>query len=190
MLELKTLIKCDNKFTDKNSKHSYFPVYEKLFNDFRNNEINLLEVGIYKGGSVKLWSDYFPKANIYACDIEDNIKIPEIKKNERIKLDFKQNAYDLQYVNDKYISNNIQFDILIDDGPHTLDSMKQFIDLYLPLIKYNGILVIEDVKSLEWIEELKRHTPNILQPFIEVYDLRENKKRYDDILFVINLNKL
>ena len=52
------------------------------------------------------------------------------------------------------------------------------------------ILIVEDVKSLEWIEILKSHVPEHLKQYVHVYDLRQNKGRYDDIVFVINKNKL
>ena len=80
-------------------------------------------------------------------------------------------------------------DIVLDDGPHTLPSMVAFINLYLPLLKYDGILAIEDVQDIAWIDELRAATPDALKPYIEVYDLRSVKGRYDDIIFVINKQK-
>jgi hypothetical protein len=65
----------------------------------------------------------------------------------------------------------------------------KFIELYSPMLAKDGILVIEDVQSLSWIHHLRKSTPDHLRPFIEVFDLRENKNRIDDILFVINLSQ-
>jgi len=80
----------------------------------------------------------------------------------------------------------LKFDIMIDDGPHTLESMIFFIENYSKLLEDDGILVVEDVQSIEWIEQLTNVVPENLKKYIFVYDLRENKDRYDDILFVIN----
>jgi hypothetical protein len=85
--------------------------------------------------------------------------------------------------------SQFNFDIIIDDGPHTLESMIFFIENYSKLLEEDGILVVEDVQSIEWIEDLKKVVPESLKQYICVYDLRENKKRYDDILFVINKSK-
>jgi hypothetical protein len=63
--------------------------------------------------------------------------------------------------------------------------MKQFIHLYLPLLKEDGLLIIEDVQDWAWIEELKQEVPESLKHCIEVYDLRSNKGRYDDIVFTV-----
>ncbi len=79
--------------------------------------------------------------------------------------------------------------MMLDDGPHTLESMKQFIKLYSQLLSESGVLIIEDVQSWDWIDILKNEVPDNLKEFIEIYDLREVKNRYDDIVFVINKNK-
>jgi hypothetical protein len=54
----------------------------------------------------------------------------------------------------------------------------------------DGILIIEDVQQIEWIEILKNEVPESLKPYIHVYDLRENKNRYDDIVFTIDKTKV
>ena len=83
---------------------------------------------------------------------------------------------------------NVKFDIMIDDGPHTLESMISFIEYYLPMLADDGIFVIEDVQSIDWIDTLADAIPDDMKQFIEIYDLRENKGRYDDIIFVVNKN--
>ena len=50
----------------------------------------------------------------------------------------------------------------------------------------DGILIIEDVQSWDWINILKNEVPQHLKQFIKIYDLRPNKKRYDDIVFTID----
>ena len=50
----------------------------------------------------------------------------------------------------------------------------------------DGILIIEDVQSWDWIDTLKAAVPEHLKQFIKVYDLRPNKNRYDDIVFTID----
>ena len=177
------LIKLDNKITDKNTKHSYLPLYDKLLKPIKEKTKTVLEVGVYFGGSIKLWHDYFTNATIYGCDITDIIKIKEIKNNDRIILSLNKDAYTKSFVD---TIKDKKFDFLLDDGPHTLDSMIKFIQFYSPLMSENGILIIEDVKSLKWIDILKRNTPENLKKFIKTYDLRKNKGRYDDIVFTID----
>ena len=75
---------------------------------------------------------------------------------------------------------------MLDDGPHTLESMKQFIKLYSQIMTDDGILIIEDVQSWDWIDILKSVVSDKLQKYIKIYDLRSNKNRYDDIVFTID----
>jgi hypothetical protein len=79
---------------------------------------------------------------------------------------------------------------MLDDGPHSLESMIQFIKLYSQIMTEDGILIIEDVQSWDWIQMLAFAVPDKLKPFIKVYDLRANKNRYDDIVFTIDCSNV
>ena len=50
----------------------------------------------------------------------------------------------------------------------------------------DGILIIEDVQSIHWIKQLCEAVPEDLKKYIKYYDLRNNKNRYDDIVFTID----
>jgi hypothetical protein len=65
--------------------------------------------------------------------------------------------------------------------------MISFIELYLPKLNSKGIMVIEDVQSLDWMPVLidtfnknKKETDDY-----EVVDLRATIGRYDDLMFII-----
>ena len=182
----------DNFKTDKNTTHSYLGLYDKLLFKMKYTAKNVLEIGIgdfgeKNGGSIKLWRDYFETATIYGLDIlpMDRV-IDELKNDERVILYTSTNAYDENFFKTHFLDKNVKCDFMLDDGPHTLESMKQFIKLYSQILSDDGILVIEDVQSIDWIETLKNEVPDDLKPFIKVYDLRVNKNRYDDIVFTVD----
>ena len=185
----------DNNRTDKNTTHSYLDLYEKLLHDKKYKAKNVLEIGIgpytnSNGGSIKLWHDYFVNANIYALDVLHMDDVWDgIKSNDRINLITSTDAYNEDFFNSYFLHENLKFDFLLDDGPHTIESMKQFIKLYTNIMTEDGILIIEDVREIEWIQELTQVVPEHLQKYVEVYDLRHVKQRYDDIVFVINKKK-
>ena len=188
-LILKQLV--NNVKTDKNTTHSYLDLYEKLLCTKKNTARNILEIGIgypgHNGGSIKMWNDYFINANIYTLDIQHiNDVWDEIKNKDRIKIFTSTDAYDEKNFKELFLDKNIKFDMMLDDGPHSLESMKQFIKLYSQIMTEDGILMIEDVQSIDWIDELKSVVPENLKKYIQSYDLRANKGRYDDIVFVIN----
>ena len=177
----------DNSRTDKNTTHSYLPLYQKLLISKKETSKNVLEVGICYGGSIKLWSDFFINANVYGLDIMHINNVWEgIKNNEKIILYTSTDAYNNDFFITHFLNKNIKFDFMLDDGPHTLESMKLFIKLYSQIMTDDGILIIEDVQSWDWIDILKNEVPENLRQFIKVYDLRQNKNRYDDIVFIID----
>ena len=180
----------DNSRTDKNTSHSYLDLYEILLSSKKETAKNILEIGIFDGGSIKLWHDYFPNATIYGLDVKKIANMWDgIKNNKRIKLGC-FDAYNDAFFNSQLLNKNIRFDMMLDDGPHTLESMKKFIRLYSQIMTEDGILIIEDVQQWDWIEVLKNETPQHLKQFIKCYDLRDIKGRYDDIVFTINKSVL
>ena len=182
----------DNTLTDKNTTHSYLNLYEQLLSGKKDTAKNVLEIGIGNnekdnGGSIKLWKKYFTNAVVYALDINPIYKVlDELKNDERIVLYTSTDAYDEEFFNNIFLNKDIKFDFMLDDGPHTLDSMKTFIKLYSKLMANDGILIIEDVQDISWVEILKNEVPDNLKRFVRSYDLRTNKGRYDDIVFTID----
>jgi SAM-dependent methyltransferase len=164
----------DSYDTDKNTVHCYI---EQVYNElFANNDqiTNVLEIGAFNGGNALLWRDYFTNATV---DIIDINKCEAILQQWRINF-IQGNAYSIPMVQ----SLN-KYDIMIDDGPHTLDSMTFFVQNYIKLLKSNGVAIIEDVQDYSWFEILLNLVPS---GFVcESLDLRRIKGRYDDMMLII-----
>lgn len=169
----------DNRFTDKNTCHSYLEIYEKIMKAKHLTNGNILEIGIQTGGSMKLWNDYFVNANIYGLDVN---KAPDFLEQFKRVNCLKMNAYSQESI-DFFSSRNIKFDFIIDDGPHTFESMSYFIQNYIKLLSSDGILIVEDVQDINWCESFKQMVPADCS--YEIFDLRYIKNRWDDILFVV-----
>jgi len=183
MKTLSEIIQELNLVTDKNSLHSYCDYfYEDRFADFREQPVDVLEIGIDQGGSLILWANYFTNSstNILGLDLE-------FRGN--CQTDCGQYSNIAIQLADAYSPTTADkfgmFDIIIDDGPHTLSSQITAIELYFPKLKPGGIFMIEDVPDETWISELTQHVPAELQQYIEVVDLRKIKGRSDDLMFVV-----
>jgi hypothetical protein len=142
----------DQSRTDKGSNgHSYLGLYETLLCKKKETATHILEVGVCSGGSIKLWRDYFVNATIYGLELRDEAfwdafykktnGWSDIKNDNRIQLLANVDAYDQVFFN-KLLDSGLKFDMVLDDGPHTLHSMKKFIVLYSQLLKEDGILMI------------------------------------------------
>lgn len=165
--------------TDKNTIHNYINgFYEKEFAKYKDKKIDLLEIGISSGGSLYLWSKYFTNGIIHGIDVVDVVR-PEYKNVPTIKHLF-LNAYDINVVN--FLP---KFDIIIDDGPHSIESQIFFIKYYISKLKDGGVMIVEDVQDESHFEILKNEVPPFLQAGIELVDLRKDKNRYDDLMFIL-----
>lgn len=126
--------------TDKNSKcHAYSQYYSLFFEPIRFKELNLLEVGVYHGDSLRLWREYFPNAMILGADIVDSSKHDE----ERIKTIIMDQSSGAS-LNLFKAAHEYQ-DIIILDGSHkSYDDILSFEVLWSHL-KPGGFFVIEDL---------------------------------------------
>lgn len=189
---MKKLIENKLFYTDKNIVHSYLPLYEKLLNPIHATAKHILEIGIgnfneKNGGSVMMWADFFEAAQIHAVDILPKERIyDELFINQQIEIYCESNAYKHDFAKKQFEDKNIKFDFVLDDGPHTLESMVSCIELYHNLLTPKGVLIIEDVQTIDWFGELSNATPGHLKKYVKTYDLRENKGRYDDLVFTID----
>ena len=178
----------DDSLTDKNTSHSYLPLYQKLLESKKETAKNVLEIGIYyTGGSIKLWNDFFTNAKIYGIDILHKHNIwGGLKNRDKIILYTSCDAYNTDFFITTFLNKNIKFDFMLDDGPHTLESMIQFIKLYSQIMTDDGILIIENIPSINWIDLLKNEVPEYLKQYIKIYELGKNKNNFDDIVFTID----
>jgi hypothetical protein len=126
--------------------HGYTVQYRHHFNCLRNKRLKLFEIGVggfgdaNKGGeSLRMWRDYFTKAEIYSIDIADKTRLSE----HRIHV-FQGDQNDPAFLND-FASRFGPFDLIIDDGSHYSEHVITSFRALFPHLKENGIYVIEDL---------------------------------------------
>jgi hypothetical protein len=174
----------DNSKTDKNTIHAYLDTYEELFSPLKESATNILELGINQIGSLKLWNDYFTNANIYGVNIYDSPEYNLLNQYDRIKFK-KSDPYNVNFIKSEFIDKDIKFDVLIDDGPHSLESVIFFVRNYSLLLNKNGVLIVEDIQNPDFIPIIKSSFPDEFQnEKLSVVDVRMKKFRYDDMLIV------
>lgn len=152
MTDLSSFTKDFNPRTDKYDLGYIDEFYNDLLTPLKNRTINVLEIGIYFGHSVMLWQAFFPQATIYCADI---VECPGIDNLDRV-IQYTESAYTPEFMGKL---TGLSFDIIIDDGPHTLETMKYFLIHYPRLLKNNGVLILEDIISTSWTPELLQTVP-------------------------------
>jgi demethylmacrocin O-methyltransferase len=137
--------------TDKWGSHWYLQHYEKHFSHLRLRRLNILEIGIggydqprIGGESLRMWKAYFPNSDIFGIDIYDKSALEE----RRIKT-FRGSQTHEAFLRD-VVSHSGGFDIIIDDGSHVNEHVIKSFELLFPLMREDGIYVVEDTQTSYW----------------------------------------
>ena len=121
----------------------YLDIYDRHFCKFRGREVNVLEIGIYSGGSLEMWERYFgTKANIYGVDINAVCRMYE---TDRIKI-FIGDQKDHLFWRDVKLKIPA-LDIVIDDGGHGFEQQVVSLEELLPFMRPGGVYLCEDVQG-------------------------------------------
>jgi hypothetical protein len=136
------------KISDKWSL--YLQEYNRLFSEFRNDRINLLEIGVQNGGSLEVLAKYFSAAlTIVGCDID--VKCAELRYTDpRISL-VVGDALDTEIQN-KISKLTRNFDLIIDDGSHNSFEIINTFLAYFQKLNHGGLYIVEDLHCSYWQE--------------------------------------
>lgn len=178
----------DNNGTDKISVHTYDRVYGPVLNRFKNKSGTLLEIGVRFGGSSVLWRNLLPRFNLELVDSQTSNFYEGYKDLLANTSLIEADAYTTETVEYYRNLHPEGYDIIIEDGPHTLETQIYAVQNYSRLLKPGGVLVVEDIGDIEHIDELIKHIP--MGYSFEYFDLRGIKGRYDDIALVVRRKKL
>lgn len=131
----------DKTKTDKSSyDHNYLDKYEFFLRKFKDEEIKLLELGIYGGSSLRLWKEYFSKAQIYGVDIMDACKHYE---EERIKIIIADLSSEMTLQSLQNIAPNI----IVDDASHLWSHQIKALFYLFSSLPHGGVYIIEDMET-------------------------------------------
>lgn len=162
--------------SDKGTGHTYIDgYYNEVLNPLKEKSIKLLEIGVQHGGSMRLWRDFFIDGEIWGIDI----KLPDVVI-QGVNL-LERDAYSQETL-DMFEDN--YFDIIIDDGPHTVESQVYCIKHWSSKLKVGGRLIVEDIQNIGNSYKLE-NAANEVGQIGTIYDLRSNKNFIDDVIFEI-----
>ena len=130
---------------DKSSKfHNYTRYYEAYLNANRQIFKNILEIGVGRGCSLKMWKDYFPNATVFGIDILPSCKTIEC---DRIKI------FIGSQVDDAFLdktTDGISFDLIVDDGSHRVEHQIYTFKKLFSKVKSKGYYILEDLNTSYW----------------------------------------
>ncbi len=150
---------------DKSSRfHNYLDFYQEQLPD-RDFSGRLLEIGVMDGASMKMWREYYPKAEIVGIDIKPMAHL----HNNSWKVPESVRLIQCDGTDPQQVKKLGMFDVIIDDGSHyTAQQQASFDLLYYKQLNRGGVYIIEDLwtshikeyvktelTTLEWLKSLE-----------------------------------
>lgn len=126
--------------------HHYIPIYDRYFAKLRGTPVRFLEIGVSKGGSLRMWRDYLgPEAMLYGVDID-----PACARFDggagQVRIGSQDDAEFLAAV----VAEMGGVDVVLDDGSHHMDHVRASLSILFPALATGGVYMIEDMHSAYW----------------------------------------
>jgi Methyltransferase domain len=119
----------------------YFEIYERHLGKFVGREVHAMEIGVYSGGSLQMWREYFGADSVvYGTDIEPACRAYE---SENVRI-FIGDQADSGFW-DRVMQEIPALDVVIDDGGHLPEQQAVTLEALLPIMRPGGVYICEDV---------------------------------------------
>lgn len=164
---------------------NYYYKYKNIIpHEFSNKEnINILEFGVEKGNTTKLFIDLADKNNGSAISV-DVIDCSHLFKNKNWKF-VKSRDDNFEFINTFLTKKN--FDIICLDTIHTKKHVKIILEYYFKFLKIGGIFLIDGISSLPYLKSNYRDNffseINNNEIFEYLIGLKNNTKNEIDLDF-------
>ncbi|UNI23682.1 hypothetical protein JDV02_009488 [Purpureocillium takamizusanense] len=143
--------------TDKVTSHSYQDMYDKYLAPVRNSPLKMLEIGLGcnmaygPGASYYTWLEFLPRVELYyiESDAVCAAKYERETANAHVYIGDQADAAFLEQFASETAQSG-QFDVVVDDGGHTMEQQITSLVHLWPIVKPGGIYVIEDLQTSYW----------------------------------------
>jgi predicted O-methyltransferase YrrM len=124
----------------------YFPIYTRHLTPYAGRAVSVLEIGVYRGGSMRMWSRFFgPDARLVGVDI-DPVALISAGDRYTVVLADQADPDAMRKVAEKYGP----FDVIIDDGGHSMVQQITSIEALFPMLNDGGVYLVEDCHTSYW----------------------------------------
>jgi len=123
--------------------HHYFEIYHRHFARFRGQSPVVIEIGVFHGGSLQMWRNYFGAgARIVGIDVDPRCRQFEDDATTILIGDQADRGF-LAEVRARFP----RVDIVIDDGGHTMVQQTTTFEELYPHLQPHGVYLCEDVDT-------------------------------------------
>ena len=174
--------------TDKCSMmHNYLDKYAFFLEKFRSQPIRLLELGVFNGSSVRLWQEYFPRAEVFGVDIEASCRQYEEERIHIIQADLSDAAQ-------VSMLREIRPQIIVDDASHIVSHQLLALFTLFDVLPRGGVYILEDLETSlnpELFDEAYRDCPMDAYAVCErIAHIAARKVPDDDSIYADHINRI
>jgi hypothetical protein len=126
----------------------YFEVYEEYFGSWRNRSPVFVEVGVFGGGSLEMWTKYFDSGSqIWGIDND-----PKVAENPIPGANLAIGDQGDPEFWKAFLQQAPKIDLFLDDGGHRMHQQLTTFECVWPHMSENGVYVVEDTHTSFWQE--------------------------------------
>jgi glycosyltransferase involved in cell wall biosynthesis len=123
--------------------------YSRLFGDYRDRPIALLELGSDGASSLCHWAARFPNAaTIIGCVGESGTTIEQLDDPRLLLI---VGDPDDEDVRRQVLSHQASFDVIVDAGRYRVRNVVPTFSSYFPHLRAGGLYLLEDLRSSPWL---------------------------------------
>jgi hypothetical protein len=127
--------------TDK-VEHGFCAFYHTHLDPIRQDVRKVLEIGIARGASLRMWRDYFPNATIHGFD--QNVLADPLPDRVHLHQGDQANRDSLGRLLE---ATGSDFDLIVDDGGHTMEQQQVSLGVLFPHLRPGGLYGLEDLHT-------------------------------------------
>lgn len=153
----------------------YFEIYDRHFRAFRGREVHVLEIGVYSGGSLAMWANYFGAGvHVYGVDTEPACMRYETGAMKIFIGDQADRGFWTRFREAVPI-----LDIVIDDGGHLPIQQTVSLQELVPHLQPGGVYLCEDItgSANEFASYVQQLTHQLNDYGNVTQDLSDNERR-------------
>jgi Methyltransferase domain len=122
----------------------YFDIYHRHLSRFVGTDAQIVEIGVYSGGSLQMWRQYFgDRCRIAGIDIEEACRL---YVNDCVKI-FIGDQADRQFWAE-FRQEVPSMDVVLDDGGHEPEQQMVTLEETLPYLRPGGVYICEDIHGV------------------------------------------
>src|SRR5579864_1782594 len=128
-----------NKARVIHNGRSYLDIYERYLRPIRWQRFALLELGVYRGESLRMWRAYLPRATIAGLDVDPGA--PAHANDFQVYV----GSQDDPQLLDRIADDHPSLRVVIDDASHINPLTFASFDRLFPRLRTGGLYIIEDL---------------------------------------------